>query len=100
MYIYNVTVNISDAKHKEWLQWMQEVHIPDVMATNLFIKHQLVKVLVQEEEGTTYSIQYYVKDRETLQLYQEVYAPKLQQEHQQKFEGHFVAFRTLLEVVE
>lgn len=100
MYIYNVTINITDARHQEWLQWMQQSHIPDVMATNLFEKHQLVRVLVNEEEGTTYSIQYYVKDKETLQLYQEVYAPKLQQEHKEKFEGHFVAFRTLLEVVE
>ena len=37
MYIYNVTVNVSDDVHIEWLKWMKETHIPDVMKTGCFI---------------------------------------------------------------
>lgn len=99
MYIYNVTVNLEEPIVAAWLQYMREEHIPDVMATGLFIKHQLVRVMVEEEQGQTYSVQYYVKDLETLKLYQEVFAPKLQAEHSAKFEGQFVAFRTVLEVL-
>lgn len=96
MYIYNVTVNIEDSAHDEWLQWMKETHIPDVMDTGLFLGNRMMQVMVEEESGITYSIQYEVKDMETLRLYHEVYAEKLQQDALEKFEGKFVAFRTVL----
>ena len=99
MIIYNVTVNINDEVHQEWLQWMKEVHVPDVMATGMFLANKICKVMVQEQSGTTYSIQYTCKNMETLEYYQEHFASKLQQEHSKKYEGKFVAFRTLLEVV-
>jgi len=98
MYIYNVTVNIEDSVHDEWLQWMKESHIPDVLETGLFLRNRISQVMVEEESGTTYSIQYDVKDMETLKLYQQVYAPKLQAEHTEKFKDKFVAFRTILRV--
>lgn len=98
MYIYNVTVNIDDSAHDEWLSWMKETHIPDVMETGMFVSNRILQVMVDEESGKTYSIQYEVKDLETLKLYQQVYAPKLQQEHMEKFKDKFVAFRTILRV--
>lgn len=98
MYIYNVTVNIEKDVHDEWLQWMKETHIPDVMETGMFTGSRILQVMVDEESGITYSIQYEVKDTETLKLYNEMYAPKLQQDHKDKFEGKFVAFRTLLRI--
>lgn len=96
MYIYNVTVNIEEAAHDEWLKWMKETHIPDVMETGMFLGNRMLEVMVEGENGRTYSIQYEVKDMETVMLYQQVYAPKLQQEHKDRFEGKFVAFRTML----
>ncbi len=96
MYIYNVTVNIEEGAHDEWLAWMKETHIPDVMETGMFLGNRMLEVMVDGENGRTYSIQYEVKDMETVMLYQQVYAPKLQQEHKDRFEGKFVAFRTML----
>lgn len=96
MYIYNVTVNIDKSAHEEWLAWMKETHIPDVMSTGMFLSNRILQVMVEEESGITYSIQYEVKDMETLKLYHEMYAPKLQQEHTEKFKDKFVAFRTIL----
>ncbi len=98
MYIYNVTINIDDAVHDQWKTWMIETHIPDVLNTGLFLSNRFCKVLVDEESGQTYSSQYLVKDLETYHLYQEMYAPALQQEHNAKFGGKFVAFRTLLKL--
>jgi hypothetical protein len=98
MYIYNVTVNIELDAHDEWLKWMKEVHIKDVMSTNMFTGSKLCEVMVDEEQGKTYSIQYEVKDMETLKLYNEVYAPKLKAEHNARFKDKFVAFRTILRV--
>lgn len=99
MIIYNVTVNIDNDVRDEWLKWMKETHIPDVMNTGLFIESRICKVLVEEESGTTFSIQYTCAGMENLDKYQKEYAPRLQKEHSDKFEGKFVAFRTLLEIL-
>ena len=100
MIIYNVTVNIDDDAHKDWVSWMKEVHIPEVMATGYFLDSRFARVMVEEQQGTTYSIQYMCKSQIDLGEYQINHAPRLQAEHKSRFEGKFVAFRTLLEMVE
>ena len=101
MIIYNVTIKIDKNSHKGWLEWMKKKHIPDIMNTQLFTKYQLAKVLGQDDEdGYTYAIQYTCIDMKTLQLYSSKYAPDLQLEHHKIFEGKYVAFRTLLEVID
>lgn len=99
MIIYNVTVNIENDVHDEWLQWMKHTHIPAVMATGFFIENKICKVLVEEEQGTTYSIQYTCENLSSFQEYQRLHAPLLQKEHADKFANKFVAFRTLLEII-
>ena len=100
MIIYNVTVNIDLDVHDDWLKWMKESHIPDVMATGMFIDNKVSKVITGEEEGgLTYSIMYTCKDMATLEIYQEKHAPALQAGHTKRYAGKFGAFRTLLEVV-
>ncbi len=98
MYIYNVTVNIDDSINTEWYSWMKEVHMPDVMKTGCFIDNQMVKVL-GNDEGHTYSMQYKFLEMEDYHKYQQQFAPKLQKEHKDKYEGKFAAFRTLLKIV-
>lgn len=100
MYIYNVTINIDDSVHHEWLQWMKETHIPDVLATGKFSNAKMCKVLVEEDMGgTTYSVQYSTADKETLELYYTQDAERLRQEISNLFAGKFVAFRTELQVI-
>lgn len=101
MIIYNVTINIEDQIHGDWLRWMKEVHIPDVMETGCFIENKICKVLsVQhDEQGHTYAIQYTCENETQLNKYQEEFAPKLQKEHLDRYDGKFVAFRTILKVV-
>lgn len=100
MIVYNVTVNIDNDVHDEWLNWMRTVHVPDVMRCGIFTKSRICKVLVDEEQGVTYSIQYTAPSMQHYEQYSETFAPALQAEHRQKFEGKFVAFRTLIEVIE
>ncbi|TNF31796.1 MAG: DUF4286 family protein [Bacteroidetes bacterium] len=100
MIIYNVTVNIDHAAHDEWVRWMRDVHIPDVMATGYFLENRFARVLVDDQGGVTYSIQYLCKNMLDLEEYQRDHAPRLQADHTKKFEGKFVAFRTLLETVD
>ncbi len=100
MYIYNVTTNIEDSAHKEWLNWMKKSHIPDVLATGKFTDAKMCKVLVEEDMGgTTYSVQFTTPNKETLQRYYKEDAPKLRQEASELFAGKAVSFRTELEII-
>lgn len=99
MIIYNVTVNIEDSIQDEWVEWMKNVHIPDVMKTGFFTESRFCRVLADEDTGTTYSIQYTCIDMPTLEEYYREHAPRLQEEHAKKYKDKFIAFRTLLEVV-
>lgn len=99
MIIYNVTINIEEAVTTEWLSWMQEIHIPAVLATGKFTNALMTKVLVEEEMGGhTFSVQYSCPDKTTLEAYYTEDADRLQGDSG-KFAGKFVAFRTELEVI-
>lgn len=99
MILYNVTVNIDNDVREEWLRWMKEVHIPEVLKTGLFIDNRMFHVMVNEEKGTTYSIQYTLRSMDELHTYQRDHAPRLQKEHSDRYANKFVAFRTILEQV-
>ncbi len=85
--------------HDQWLQWMKATHIPDVMATGLFLDHRMCRVLAEDEGGITYAVQYTCADMATYERYRAEHAPRLQAETEKQFGGKFVAFRTLLEVI-
>lgn len=100
MIIYNVTINVDQSIHNEWLNWIKE-HIPKVLATGKFTKAKLTKVLVEEElGGTTYSVQYTAKSKEDLDAYYKEDAEKLRRDGLLKFADKMLAFRTELEIID
>jgi phosphoribosylamine-glycine ligase len=100
MIFYNVTVNIHESVHDQWMQWMQEKHIKDVLATGKFTAARMVRVLVEEEMGgMTYAIQYSCDNKETLQKYYDEDAPRLREEGHNLFGDKMLAFRTELELI-
>jgi len=100
MIIYNVTININHDVHDEWLKWMKEEHIPEVLKTGLFTEWKMLRLLGDADSGgTTYAIQYTCDTMEDYEKYRQEYAPALQQATLNKFKDKFVAFRTLLETV-
>ena len=99
MYIYSVTINIEESVHNEWLQWMQEKHIPEVLATGKFSEAKMCQVLVEEDSGVTYSIQYTTDSKESLESYYKEDAAELRQEGIKLFGDKLLAFRTELKVI-
>jgi hypothetical protein len=99
MIVYNVTINVEDEIHDQWLAWMMAEHLPQVMATKMFEEYKMMRLISRQadETGQTYAIQYYCKDLATYEHYQTEFAPALQAETRKKFDGKFVAFRTLME---
>lgn len=100
MVLYNVTVGIDTDAEEEWLSWMKSKHIPAVMDTGMFIEYKIFKVLSQEEEqSVSYSIQYFAQTVDKVVEYLNNHAPKLVEEHRNRYKDKHVAFRTLLEEV-
>ena len=100
MIIYNVTVSIDEDAEEKWVSWMKDFHIPDVLATGLFLESRFTRVEGEEENGKTYSVQYLCRDMETYEKYRDEHAPRLQKDHAARFQGKFAAFRTILRVVD
>ena len=100
MIIYNVTVNIDESIHDEWLIWIK-AHIPKVLGTGKFEKATLSQVLVEEDMGgVTYSIQYRSYSREALDTYYREDADTLRNEGLKKFADKMLSFRTELNIVD
>lgn len=101
MILYNVTVNIDLEKEEEYVAWMKNTHIPEVMSTGVFVENKFFKLLQDiEEGGVNYSVQYFATSLEKIQEYQENFAPLLQEKLKNRFGNHYVVFRSLLELVE
>ena len=99
MILYNVTLILEDSAAQEWLQWMQEIHMPKVMATGKFVSNRILKVLDSPNEGVTYCAQYIADDLDNYNAYQQLHAPALQEELNERFKNRFVAYRTLMEFI-
>lgn len=101
MILYNVTVAIDKKVEAEWVKWMKEIHIPEVMETNQFEEYKFFKVLNTEDpEASSYSVQYFAEDMKNIQMYMAAFAPELQQKALATFPNQMAAFRTLLQSVE
>lgn len=100
MIIYNVTTNIQETVQQQWLDWMQQKHIPEILALGKFTSARLVKVLIEEDMGgITYSVQYVTDSKATLEKYYQEDAPRLRQEAQELFGDKMLSFRTELELI-
>jgi hypothetical protein len=95
--MYCITIRIAEHRHDEWLTWMRDVHVPDVLATQCFRAAWLMK----PEGGSLgdYRVYYDATDAATFAVYQRDFAPTLQVDHSERFAGDFAASREILGVI-
>ena len=100
MILYNITINIDNEVHDEWMKWMKDTYIPHVLETKLFVDHKIFQLFNEEPNGgTTYAFQFFLKNREDYEIYQKEFDAALQSSLNSKFRGKFVDFKTLLKLV-
>ena len=58
MVLYNVTVSVTEECANDWVKYMMEEHIPDVLATGHFRDFRLCHVQGEAEGGVTFAVQY------------------------------------------
>ena len=99
MIIYSVTITIDPAIEQEWLDWMQRVHVPDVLRTGCFTDCHIHKVLEVEGDEPVYVLQYRCASFDDYQRYRTQFAPALQQDHTARYAGRFRGSRQILQEV-
>jgi hypothetical protein len=100
MFVYNVTIKVANNISADWLDWLKEEHIPDVMATGCFQEYTLLRLLeVDDSEGPTYAVQYKAESKSSYNQYIEKHASALRQKSFDKWGDSFIAFRTVMQIV-
>ena len=99
MIIYSVTITIQVGIEAEWIDWMNKVHVPEVLQTGCFTECRIYKVLGSDGEEPIYVMQYDCRSLEEYHRYRDNFAPALQKDHTDRFAGKFRGSRQLLEEV-
>ncbi len=101
MIIYNVTTKVAADIAAQWLGWMQQQHIPEVMATGCFAACKIARLLdVDDSEGPTYAVQYEAACKADYERYIRQFADALRSDVYAKWGSSFISFRSLMEVVQ
>ena len=101
MIVYNTTFHIDNSVIEEGLVYLKTVYIPKASSGG-FLLNPLLRRVIQnkEEEGVSFSVQFHVKNVDTLNHWLDIEGMTLQKELVKRF-GHKVAgFTTLLEEID
>ena len=101
MYIYNVTTKVHQSIAHDWLCWIQEEHIPDLIATGCFSSAGILQLLETDDtEGPTFAVQYRAESKSQYNLYVEKYAAIMRQKSFDKWGDKVIGFRSLMQVIQ
>lgn len=100
MFIYNITAHVEPSVEKEWLEWMEHEHIPEMHKTQKISTTKIFEVLSdQDHGGKSYAVQYQMKNRLVYETYLREDASRLRAKVRDKFGDRILFFRTGLELI-
>ena len=101
MIIYNVTVKLEPAIAGDYIKWMQQEHIPEVVGTGCFTHAHILRLLeTDESDGPTYAIQYHAESKSNYNRYMEKHAGAMRQKLVDRWGNRVIAFRTVMQRVD
>ncbi len=101
MILYNVTIKVHTSIQSEWLQWLKEVHVNDILKTECFTHYKILQLLeIDDTDGPTYAIQYFAESKALYNRYIEKYAEEMRTKSFAKWGDKFIAFRSVMRIVD
>jgi hypothetical protein len=101
MLIYNVTTHVEPKIEKEWLLWMKQKHLSNMLATQKFSIAKIFKVISEMDHGgVSYAVQYHCENKSILNEYLKNDAKLLQKKENDKFGSSILFFTTELQLIE
>jgi hypothetical protein len=100
MILYNITINVTPDIEEDFITWMRDIHIPEVLETGIFHEHKFLRLLHDSEDGSiNYCIQYFTDTMDQMMKYEKEHAPALRAKTKERYQDRAVSFRTLLESI-
>lgn len=100
MILYNITFNVSPDIEQDFISWMKDTHIPEVLGTGKFHEHKFFRLLHDSEDGSSnLCVQYFTESIELMMAYEKEHAAGLRAKTQGRYGDKAIAFRTLLETI-
>jgi hypothetical protein len=100
MFIYNVTTKVSNSIKTDWLAWVHQEHIPEIINTGCFSSATILRLLeTDDSEGPTYAIQYKAESKAMYNRYIEKFSGTMRQKAFGKWGDKIISFNSLLQVV-
>jgi hypothetical protein len=100
MILYNITINVSPEIEQDFITWMKETHIPEIMQTGIFYEFKFLRLMHDSDDGSVnYATQYFTDTIDQMMDYERNHAPAIRAKTQARYQDKAIAFRTLLETV-
>ena len=97
--IYSITFAVENRAESEWIAYMKEIHIPQILKSDLVTSYHFTKVLSDETTDRAYNLQLHYPTRSHLEQYIAELDQEIQSRLQQQFNGKLGSFCTFLEQV-
>ena len=100
MIVYNVTTKVDHAIANDWLIWLQEIHIPEIISTGCFSHAPIFQLLETDEAGgLTYTVQYHTESMSLYNTYIHEHSRVMRQKALDKWGSDCTAFHSIMQVV-
>ena len=97
MICYNVFLELDPSLNEaEWIDYMIQEHIPEVMKSGCFNSSQMMKVTDSDRQ---WHIQYVLDGMDNMQTYQHSFADQLKKEVVERYPNKFTASRTITQII-
>ena len=101
MITYIVHIDLDNEIKNEYLKWLMDIHIPEVLSTGLFSDSCIYNEieLPDTKDSNKLAVHYKLESWEKFNIYQRDFAPGLRQKATDKFGDKFKATRSFLEEI-
>ena len=98
MIIFNTTYLVHPRLEEKFLAWIKESYIPQVKATGLLQAPRLMKVLTDEKDGISFSLQWEADNVSAMGQYKKAHQSKMEEQVIKEFGESVLFFSTHLKV--
>jgi len=100
MLIFNTTFHTDNDVHDEYLNYMRQVYIPQSLDSGFLLEPRLARIHAQHEQsGISYSLQFKVKNIDTLNFWLSNGGNNLHEKMVIKFGNKVAGFVTVMEEI-
>ncbi|MGE6218812.1 DUF4286 family protein [Nubsella zeaxanthinifaciens] len=99
MLLFNVTVIIEENSAADFLAWMKQSHIPQLMDTDCFVSHRFLQIKDSPNEGLSYCVQFIAENEASHQRFLDLHEQAFIAEMYNRYPKKLVTFSTLMEFV-